>query len=124
MQGWYEGDAERMRRCLTQSWPNERYCATPQTGEERFHHLNQQQMVAKTQQGGGSDTPSNKQFYDTIILDVYGEIASVKAESYEYIQLISYIISHAQAYLTADDCALAYADSPLCSIPHVGTMLY
>lgn len=88
MQGWYEGDAERMLRSLHPELVKRAILHDPQTGAVRFSHLNQQQMVAKTQQGGGTDIPSDKRHYDVSILDVYGEIASVRAESYEYVDYL------------------------------------
>ena len=50
MQGWYEGDAERMRRSLHPELAKRAILSDPQTGAERFHHLSQQQMVTKTAQ--------------------------------------------------------------------------
>jgi uncharacterized protein (DUF2267 family) len=89
MQGWYTGDAERMRRSLHPELAKRAILRDPQTGEERFSHLNRQQMVDKTQQGGGTDTPSDRHSYEVAVLDVYaGEIASVRAESYEYIDYL------------------------------------
>ena len=88
MQGWYEGDAERMRRSLHPELAKRAILRDPQTGAERFSHLTKQQMVDKTAQGGGTDTPSDKRYYDVSVLDIYGDIASVRAESYEYIDYL------------------------------------
>jgi hypothetical protein len=54
-QGWYEGDVERMRRSLHPELAKRALLRDPQTGEERFSHLGQQQMVDKTAHGGGSE---------------------------------------------------------------------
>lgn len=88
MQGWYEGDAERMRQCLHPELAKRAVLIDPETGEVRFSHLTHQQMVAKTQQGGGTDIPINKRYYEASVLDVYGDIACAKAESYEYIDYV------------------------------------
>lgn len=88
LQGWYEGDAERMRRSLHPELAKRAILYDPQSGEQRFYHLGQQQMVTKTQQGGGTDTPVDKRFYDVLVLDIDGDIASVRAESYEYIDYL------------------------------------
>ena len=89
MQGWYEGDAERMRRCLHPELAKRAIRPDPQTGNQRFSHLGQQQMVDKTRQGGGSgDAPEDKRYYDVAVLDVYGEIACARAESYEYVDYL------------------------------------
>lgn len=89
LQGWYEGDAQRMRRSLHPELAKHAILRNPHTGGERFHHLSQQQMVEKTQQGGGTDTPAEKRYYDVTILDVYDGIACAKAESYEYVEYLN-----------------------------------
>jgi hypothetical protein len=88
MQGWYEGDAERMRRALHLELVKRAIRRDPQTGAEYLHHVSHQQLVAKTQQGGGSDLPSDKRYYDPSVLDVCGDIACVRAESYEYVDYL------------------------------------
>jgi hypothetical protein len=45
-------------------------------------------MVEKTRQGGGTDAPSDKRYYDVSVLDVYGDIASVRANSYDYVDYL------------------------------------
>lgn len=89
MRGWYEGDAERMRRCRHPELAKRVIPRDPQTGEERFRHLNRQQMVEKTRQGGGTDdVPAEQRSYDVAVLDIRGDIASARAESYEYIDYL------------------------------------
>ncbi|HEX3272277.1 MAG TPA: nuclear transport factor 2 family protein [Ktedonobacterales bacterium] len=88
-QGWYEGDAERMRPCLHPELAKRAILPDPQTGEERFHHLSQQRMVEKTEQGGGrDDAPADKRYYAVSILDIYGDIATVRADTYEYVDYL------------------------------------
>ena len=88
LQGWYEGDAERMRRSLHPELAKRAIRRDPHMGEPRLRHLTHQHMVDKTQQGGGSDVPSSKRYYEVTVLDVYGEMASARAESYEYIDYL------------------------------------
>jgi hypothetical protein len=88
LQGWYEADAERMRRSLHPELAKRAILRDPQTGETRFHHLGQPQMVAKTREGGGTDTPADKRYYEVTILDVYDGIACARAESYEYVDYL------------------------------------
>ena len=88
-QGWYEGDAERMRRCLHPELAKRAILRDPQTGQERFSHLGQQRMVEKTEQGGGSEeVPADKRTYDVMILDVCGDIASARADTTEYVDYL------------------------------------
>ncbi|HEX5156747.1 MAG TPA: nuclear transport factor 2 family protein [Ktedonobacterales bacterium] len=88
MQGWYEGDAERMRRSLHPELAKRAILRDIQSGEQRFYSLSCEQMVEKTRQGGGTDTPSDKRYYDVSVLDVYGDIASVRANSYDYVDYL------------------------------------
>jgi hypothetical protein len=88
-QGWYEGDAERMRRSLHPGLAKRAILRDSRTGEERFSHLSQQQMVAKTAQGGGrDDAPAHKRYYAVAVLDIYGDIASARADTYEYVDYL------------------------------------
>ncbi|HEY7779972.1 MAG TPA: nuclear transport factor 2 family protein [Ktedonobacterales bacterium] len=86
--GWYEGDAERMRRALHPELAKRAILTDPQTGARRFHHLTQADMVAQTTRGGDSDVPPDQRYYDVAILDRYGDIASVRAESYLYVDYL------------------------------------
>jgi hypothetical protein len=88
MQGWYEADVERMRRCLHPELAKRAIRRDPQTGEEYLRHVTQQRLVELTEQGGGSDAPAEKRVYDPRVLDVYGDIACVRAESYEYVDYL------------------------------------
>jgi hypothetical protein len=88
MQSWYEGDVERMRRCLHPELAKRAILRDPQTGAERLQHLTQSFMLARTQQGGGNDAPVEKRRYEVTILDVYGDIACARADSYEYVDYL------------------------------------
>jgi hypothetical protein len=88
MQGWYEGDAKRMRRSLHPELSKRAVLRDPQTGAERFNHMTQQEMVVGTQQGGGTDTPADKRRYEVSILDIYGDIACARAESYGFVDYL------------------------------------
>lgn len=89
MQGWYEGDAERMRRSLHDGLVKRVIHADPETGNLRLYPIDKQRMVEKTEQGGGrADVPGDKRYYEVAILDVYEDIASARAESYEYIDYL------------------------------------
>jgi hypothetical protein len=97
MQGWYEGDVERMQRCLHPELAKRRIIRDPQTGEERFRHVTKQLLVDLTQQGGGrDDAPAEKRSYDVVILDVCGDIASVQADSYDYVDYLHLARSQGQ----------------------------
>ena len=93
VQGWYEGDVERVRRSVHPELAKRRILRDPHTGEEQVRHVSQQLLIDLTQQGGGSEVPVDKRYYDVSILDVSGEIASVRAESYEYVDYLHLALS-------------------------------
>ncbi len=65
-QGWYEGDVARMRRCLHPELMKRRIIRDPETGEERLRQVSQELLVDLTRQGGGSETPVGKRYYDVV----------------------------------------------------------
>jgi hypothetical protein len=78
-----------MRRCLHPELAKRRILRDPKTGVERFHHLGRQRLVEKTEQGGGSEeVPADKRMYDVMILDVCADIASVRADTTEYVDYL------------------------------------
>src|SRR5262245_33673868 len=89
MQGWYEGDADRMRRRLHPELAKRRILRDPQTGEEGFRHMCQQCMLDLTQQGGGRDgAPGDKRYYAVSVLDVYGDSACARPGSEAYLDFL------------------------------------
>jgi len=116
-QGWYEGDVERVRRSLHPELAKRRILRDPQTGEERLRHVSQQLMLDLTQQGGGSEeVPADKRTYDVMILDVCGDIASVRADTTEYVDYLHLARSRGQwqivnvLFLVKDDPASQVGD--------------
>lgn len=81
IEGWYEGDAERMDRSLHPELIKRKIL------QDRLSTLGQDDMVELTQSGGGKAFPGDKKNTITI-LDVYFEIATVKVESAEYIDFL------------------------------------
>ena len=110
-QGWYEGDVERVRRSLHPELAKRRILRDPQTGEECLRHVSQQLMLDLTQQGGGSeDVPSSKRYYDIVILDICGDIASVRADTYEYVDYLH--LARSQRRVADRECALSGEGQP------------
>lgn len=89
-EGYYEGDAERMRRSLHPDLAKRTIYREEETGAYRVHETSQQYLVDITRRGGGSRIPSDKRVYDITILDIYDDIACARADSYlfvDYLQL-------------------------------------
>ena len=78
IEGWYEGNAERMERALHPELAK-RIVQTNAQGRSRLDSMSAMSLVQGVKRGGGKDTPKEKQEKDVIILDVFENAASVKA---------------------------------------------
>jgi hypothetical protein len=67
IEGWYEGNAERMERALHPELAK-RIVRTNQEGRSRLDQMSAMTLVQGTRMGGGKDTPKEKQQKDVTIL--------------------------------------------------------
>jgi hypothetical protein len=92
--GWYNGDGERMGRCLhpdlvkrTIEWDKDR-------GEFQLRRpTTADMMVAYTEEGGGTEVPESERLYQLTIVDIFRHIAMVKCVSplyVDYVQLANF----------------------------------
>lgn len=89
LEGWYDGDAERMERALHPEFFTKRgILVNPNTGQMATPHLNAEMMIGYVKQGGGKSYPREKLKNEVIILDIYKNIATVKAISAQYMDYI------------------------------------
>jgi hypothetical protein len=89
IEGWYEGDAERMERALHPELAKRIVRSNPQ-GQSRLDQMSAMSLVLGTRRGGGKQTPKEKQQKDVTILDVYENAASAKivaSDWVDYLQL-------------------------------------
>jgi hypothetical protein len=87
-EGWFDGDAERMERCLHPKLVKRAIWYRADTGERYFNDLTKEVMVRATDEGGGKDVPRDKLYYKVDSLDVYEEAAVVRVESYPYLDYL------------------------------------
>jgi hypothetical protein len=78
VEGWYEGNAERMERALHPDLAK-RVVFSDEKGRSRLDQMSAMGLVQAVKRGGGKDTPKEKQQKDITILDVFENAASVKA---------------------------------------------
>lgn len=78
VEGWYEGNPERMERALHSDLAK-RVVFTNEKGRSRLEQMSAMGLVQGVKRGGGKDTPKEKQQKDITILDVFENAASVKA---------------------------------------------
>lgn len=87
IEGWYEGDAERMERALHPELAK-RIVRTNQEGNSRLEQMSAMTLVQGTKRGGGKNTPKEKQQKDVTILDFFENAASVKVVAFDWIDYL------------------------------------
>ena len=78
-ESWYTGDAERMENCLHPELAKRIVRTDPETGRSKLENMSAMRLVQSTRKGWGTRTPKETQQKDIEILDVYGNVASVRA---------------------------------------------
>ena len=87
IEGWYEGNPERMERALHPELAK-RIARTNQQGQSRLDQISAMSLVQGTRRGGGKNTPKEKQQKDVTILDVFENAASVKVIASDWIDYL------------------------------------
>jgi hypothetical protein len=87
IEGWYEGNSERMERALHPELAK-RIARTNQEGFSRLDQMSAMSLVQGTKRGGGKNTPKERQQKDVTILDVFENAASVKVVASEWIDYL------------------------------------
>ena len=88
IEGWYEGNAERMERALHPELAKRIVRTNPQNNQSRLDQMSAMSLVQGTRRGGGKNTPKERQQKDVAILDVYEGAASVKVIASEWIDYL------------------------------------
>jgi hypothetical protein len=76
IEGWYEGNAERMTRALHPDLAK-RIVRETESGSS-LSNMTAAMLVEAVERGGGKGTPAERQQKDVTILDIYQGTASVK----------------------------------------------
>ena len=87
IEGWYEGNAERMERALHPELAK-RIVRTNKEGWSQISQMSAMSLVQGTRRGGGKDTPKEKQQKDVTILDVFENAASVKVVASDWVDYL------------------------------------
>lgn len=80
IEGWYTGDAARMRRALHPQLAK-RAVQTDEKGESWLGDSGADALIHSTQRGFGGDVPADQRRTEVVILDAYGDLASVRLNS-------------------------------------------
>src|SRR5215813_6518200 len=87
IEGWYEGNAERMQRSLHPDLAK-RIVLYDANGRPRLDQMSAMGLVLGTQRGGGTKTPPERQQKDVTILDRFENAASVKVVASDWIDYL------------------------------------
>src|SRR5437764_8453237 len=93
IEGWYEGNAERMERSLHPELAKRMVQTDTKSGASRLNQMSAMSLVQGTRAGGGKNTPKERQQKDVTILDVFGNAASVKvvaSDWVDYLHIVKY----------------------------------
>jgi len=87
IEGWYEGNAERMERALHPDLAK-RIVMTSPDGRSQLQQMSAMGLVQGVKRGGGKNTPKEKQQKDVTILDVFENAASVKVVASDWVDYL------------------------------------
>src|SRR4029077_2434580 len=87
IEGWYEGNPERMERALHPDLAKRIVMTNPE-GRSMLQQMSAMGLVQGVKRGGGKNTPKEKQQKDVTILDVFENAASVKVIASDWIDYL------------------------------------
>src|SRR4026208_2494766 len=87
IEGWYEGDAERMERALHPELAKRIVRTSPQ-GQSRLDQMSAMSLVQGTRRAYGKQTPKEKQQKDVTILDVFENAACAKVVAADWVDYL------------------------------------
>ena len=87
IEGWYEGNAERMERALHPELAK-RIVRSDAKGRSSLGHMGAMQLVQYTRMSDGKNIPKDKQQKDVTVLDIFGGAASAKIVATDWIDYL------------------------------------
>jgi hypothetical protein len=88
IEGWYEGDAERMERSLHPDLAKRIVRTEGETSQNRLDHMGAMFLVQRTRLAIGRKTPVERQQKDVVILDLFQNVASVRITAADWIDYL------------------------------------
>ena len=88
IEGWYEGNAERMERALHPDLAKRIVRTDQKSGRSRLDQMSALGLIQGVRAGYGKTTAKEKQQKDVTILDVYENAASVKVVAADWIDYL------------------------------------
>lgn len=87
LEGWYTGDADRMERALHPDLAKRIVRPTPD-GPDRVDSMSALRLVQATRAGWGTRVPADERQADIVVLDVFGNAATVRAEARDWVDYL------------------------------------
>jgi hypothetical protein len=88
IEGWYEGNAERMERAVHPELAKRIVNTDPRNGRSFLGQQSAMTLVRNTRAGGGKDTPAAQQRKDVRILDIFENAASVRVDASSWVDYL------------------------------------
>jgi hypothetical protein len=88
IEGFYEGDAQRMERALHPELAKRIVLTDAQSGRSRLDQMGALALVQGTRAGYGKNTPKESRQKDVTILDIFERAASVKIIASDWIDYL------------------------------------
>jgi hypothetical protein len=81
IEGWYEGNPDRMARALHPELVKRIVRTDRQSGASDIRTMGASELVMQTRRDGGKGTPIERQRKEVHVLDIFGNTASVKVDA-------------------------------------------
>lgn len=88
IQGWYDGNAERMQRALHPELAKRIVHTDPKTGHSSLGTMGALTLINSTKAGGGSRTPVERRRTDYRLLDIYEGAAVARVDAGEWVDYL------------------------------------
>jgi hypothetical protein len=87
IEGWYQGNAERMERAVHPDLAK-RIVNSNERGRSALGHQSAMTLVQNTRRGGGKETPAAERRTDVRVLDIFQNTASVRVDADAWIDYL------------------------------------
>lgn len=88
IEGWYEGNGERMERALHPELAKRIVNTDPRSGRNSLGQQSALTLLNNTKRGGGKETPADQRRKDVRILDMFGNTASVRIDASTWVDYL------------------------------------
>ena len=88
IEGWYEGNGERMERALHPELAKRIVNTDPRSGRNSLGQQSALTLLNNTKRGGGKETPVDQRRKDVRILDIFGNTASVRIDASTWVDYL------------------------------------